>query len=171
MKKIIIIGVPVVLLLLVMALYFYFLPTKVLPVDTSVTELPSAQSTQTNGVTTTPVVLKGNDGNDIRVKDFIAGAREDPYNEGHFYLQPINGDTTYQIEYISATQFFNISLLVEPIGHTRLEAETYLKNILGISDSELCSIAYSVAVPNSVNTTYSGTNVGFSFCPNAIKLP
>ena len=141
-----------------------------MPVVTPGSGLPSANGTQPSGATITPVVIKGADGREIHVKDFRASAKQDPYNEGNFYLQPTDGNTSYQIEYISATQFFNISLLEEPIGLARLRAEVYLKNTLGVSDSDLCALAYSVTVPNAVNTTYSGTNLGFSTCADAVKL-
>jgi hypothetical protein len=35
----------------------------------------------------------------------------------------------------------------------------------------MCGLNYTVSVPYSVNAIYSGSNLGFSFCPDAVVLP
>jgi len=77
----------------------------------------------------------------------------------------------YSIRYIAATDYFNIVLLEEPIGESRQRMQSYLMTLLGLTKDQMCSLNYAVYVPNDVNTTYSGMNLGFSFCPGAVPLP
>jgi len=101
----------------------------------------------------------------------------DTDNPGYYYVgyHPSGADATndppYLIEYIDQTKYFNITILHEPIGETRVAAETYLTNTLGLTQEQMCSLNYTVYVPNSVSSSYSGTNLGFSFCPSAVPLP
>lgn len=106
---------------------------------------------------------------------------EDPINPGYYYLgyymnqgvpDPTATDNPpYIIEYISATQYFNIALLQEPIGPVREEAQQYLMSHLGVSQGQMCQLDYMVSVPVRVNPQYAGINLGFSFCPGATTLP
>lgn len=101
----------------------------------------------------------------------------DPYNAGYYYVgyqpstQPENDDIPYSIRYIAETHYFNIVLLQEPIGENRRNAETYLMTLLGLTREQMCSLEYAVYVPDYVNGTFSSVNLGFSFCPGAVKLP
>jgi hypothetical protein len=116
-------------------------------------------------------------------KDFLKDPAtvKDPINPGYYYLgyhvnegvpDPTATNTPpYIIEYISATQYFNIALLQEPIGTVRKEAEQFLMADLGISQKQMCQLNYMVSVPDNVNSQYSGINLGFSFCPGATELP
>lgn len=116
-------------------------------------------------------------GNFIKNPDTI----EDPSNQGYYYLgYHLSGVATgtaaamnppYVIEYISATQYFNIALLEEPIGSARGEMEQYLMARLGITQDQACRLNYMVSVPDRVNSAFSGRNLGFSFCPGATVLP
>ena len=76
----------------------------------------------------------------------------------------------YVILYSENSQFFNITLLSEPLSYARSEAETYLKSVLKIPDSEMCKLQYSLAVPDAVNQKYSGIDLKFSFCPGSTAL-
>lgn len=146
----------------------------IIPSGQSVTIAPSVQ------VATTSVV---NTGLEVTPKvDFINDPTtyKDPINLGYYYLNyqanysastTVSGNRSYMIEYISATQYFNIELLQEPIGPIRVEAEQYLMSRLGISQSEMCKLNYSIGTTNRVNSRYAGLNLGFSFCPGAVALP
>lgn len=105
---------------------------------------------------------------------------KDPVNPGYYYLDyQANSDASttvpnsrpYMIEYISATQFFNIELLQEPIGSVRQAAEQYLMSRLSLSESQMCQLNYSIGTTNHTNSQYAGKNLGFSFCPGAVTLP
>ena len=101
-------------------------------------------------------------------------------NPGYYYLgyhyangtsdPTASNDPPYLIEYISTTQYFNISLLHEPLGQIRQQAEQYLMAHTGLTQNQMCQIKYMVSVPSSVNQVYAGTNLGFSFCPGAVQL-
>ncbi len=99
---------------------------------------------------------------------------EDASNRGLYHLNvppSANPSAPYDITYESATQYFNISLLAEPIGQTRVEMEHDLMTKLGVSENAMCLLNYMVSVPYWVNAFYTGKNLGFSFCPGAVVLP
>lgn len=124
-----------------------------------------------------------NGGSSISTRDFLSDTQtiSDPNNPGYYYLGyhqstgPEDASATdappYVIGYIVQTHYFNVGLYAEPIGQVRIEAEQYLLNMLGITEEEACTLKYMVSVPNNVNSYYSGQNLGFSFCPGAVKLP
>ncbi|MEK7201033.1 MAG: hypothetical protein AAB737_00125 [Patescibacteria group bacterium] len=79
---------------------------------------------------------------------------------------------TFSIQYSESDSQFLIILIAEPIGAARLEAQTYLRNLLALSDSELCSLNTIISVTPDVSEVYSQyENLGLSFCPGAVKLP
>ncbi|MHB1163146.1 MAG: hypothetical protein ACYCZZ_01270 [Minisyncoccota bacterium] len=146
------------------------------------TAFPIASSTpQTNTITVSTQTPQG--GVPIQTTDFLADPTtlKDPVNTGYYYLgyhvsegtpDPTATDNPpYIITYISATHYFNIALLQEPIGAVRAEAEQYLMNRLGIPQSQMCQLDYMVSVPDRVNSQFSGISLGFSFCPGATVLP
>lgn len=78
----------------------------------------------------------------------------------------------FSIQYSESDSQFLIILITEPIGAARLEAQTYLRTTLGLSDNELCSLNTIVSVTPDVSEVYSQyENLGLSFCPGAVKLP
>ncbi len=108
----------------------------------------------------------------------------DPANPGRYLLAGSTGyclangtcpsaasTTDFSISYTTSDSFFNVVLLKEPLGPVREEAQTFLVKTLGIPQTQLCSINYYVGTPYYVNQFYSGTNLGFSFCPGATELP
>lgn len=122
-------------------------------------------------------------GGSIQTANFIADPEtvQDPSNAGYYYLgyhtyagtQDVTATVAppYVITYLSATQYFNIALLQEPIGPVREEMQQYLMGHLDISQDQMCKLKYMVSVPDRVNSQYSGMNLGFSFCPGAVVLP
>lgn len=106
---------------------------------------------------------------------------KDSSNTGYYYLgyhtsQGVDDTTAtdnppYLITYISATKYFNITILQEPIGPVREEAQQYLLAHLGIGEQQMCQLNYMVSVPDRVNSQFSGIHLGFSFCPGATLLP
>ena len=148
--------------------------------------LPVANPVSTNTASTTATattILLAAPGGTIEAKNFIAdpATAKDPINAGYYYLgyhvnegfpdATATDDPPYIIEYINATQYFNIALLHEPIGQVRSEMEQYLIEHLEITQNEMCRLNYTVSVPDRVNSQFSGVNLGFSFCPGATVLP
>jgi hypothetical protein len=82
-----------------------------------------------------------------------------------------SGQQEYQILYHAPDRTFTLSLMSEPIGRIRLDAEDELLALLGITETEACALRVNVTVPISVNERYSGKNLGMSFCRGATKLP
>lgn len=122
------------------------------------------------------IIVGTEGGGSVQVNDFKndSATVSDTNNPGHYYLagglDPTGSDVSYSIFYVESDQSFNITLLKEPIGETRIQAETELMQKLGISQSDMCRLRYWVGVPNFVNAIYSGKNLGFSFCPGATPL-
>ena len=95
----------------------------------------------------------------------------DPQNPGLYFIgNTFTPDASYVIVYDSAAEFFNITLLKQPLTGSRIDAETYLEAILGVSRNSMCSLHYSVTVPYYVDETYTGKALGFSFCPGAVVI-
>lgn len=119
------------------------------------------------------LVLQG--GKTITVSNFTKdpGTKADPQNTG-FYLVGQGSSTTrdpsFDITYIAATDFFNISLMQAPLKDARVRAEQYLRATLGLDTDELCQLRYSVATPAFVDEAYAGTDLRFSFCEDAVPL-
>ncbi|HVY67601.1 MAG TPA: hypothetical protein VHA30_01745 [Patescibacteria group bacterium] len=78
---------------------------------------------------------------------------------------------SYEVVNLKIDNSFLITLLAEPLNQSRQAAETALLNQLKISQADACKLNVSVTVPQSIDTTYSGQELGLSFCPNAMQLP
>jgi len=107
---------------------------------------------------------------------------KDPQNSGYYYLgyhatregfpDPAATDhPPYLISYIASTQYFNVTILQEPLKAVREQAEAYLKQKTGLSNDEMCGLHYGVYVINDANSAYAGRNLGFSFCQGAVQFP
>ncbi len=124
--------------------------------------------------------IKTTDDGMLQVKNFSQDTDTvaDPNNKGTYYLGnhfPFDGSVStqspeYVITYIPATQYFNISLFSEPIGTSRVHAEEYLLQHLGVSKEQLCRLNYMVSVPYFVNQFYTSKDLRFSFCPEGVPL-
>lgn len=79
---------------------------------------------------------------------------------------------TFSVQYSESDSEFLISLINEPIGEARRDAEKYLRNTLMLTDAQLCELVTAVTVTPDVNESYSTyANLGLSFCPGSVKLP
>lgn len=147
-----------------------------LPAAGTITPVPT---TSTPGIITSVPVAGGGT---IQVNNIIndPATVKDPVNPGYYYLgyhtyegvpdSTATDNPPYVILYIEATHYFNITLLKEPIGTVREEAEQYLMTHLGISQDQMCQLNYTIGVPNFVNSQFA-EELGFSFCPGATLLP
>jgi len=115
--------------------------------------------------------LAASDGGTVSSRDFLSDADVSSPASGYYYLGFHAGTDPYQIIFQSSSRIFTIELLKEPIGATRSQAEQYLAAKLGLSQSDLCRLDYTLSVPQTVNSTYASRNLLFSFCPGAVSLP
>ena len=147
-------------------------PGHIYPIQGSVS---TSSPTQPQSVT-----LSASDGSLMTVKNFLQNSdtAQDPINPGLYYLgyrsfdlpnSPGNLKAPYYIIY-DKSQTFTIALNQEPISQNRLLMEQDLEARLGISQQSICKLRYIVSVPLHVNQYYYGYNLGFSFCPGAVKL-
>lgn len=163
------------------------------PTGTSGVGLPVATSTSvgnsggtdtgaTSGEVTSKTLARSDSGS-ITTLNFIADptTTHDPINKNYYYLgyhvyegvpdPTVTENPPYVIEFLNTTDFFNITLLTEPLGEVRSSMEQFLLARLGISQAEACALKYRVGVPSYVNEQYAGINLGFSFCRGATELP
>lgn len=77
----------------------------------------------------------------------------------------------YQISNFKTDSSFLITLLSKPLSQARVDAQNTLLKDLNITQAQACTINISVKVPNDVDSTFSGHDLGLSFCPNSITLP
>ena len=140
------------------------------PVSTSVQERPSRNFSDP----TRTLVVLDSEGEEISVRNFIASSTpeqiEGEVGERVFVLLGGNEDD-YVVTYTEFDQSFSITLLAEPIGEHRKEAEMKLQEFLGIDAVEICFLRIGVFMPWWVNDEFSGYNVGISGCANATVLP
>lgn len=149
--------------------------------DENTTFLPNAPRQDTGQASSTPyaprtVPIPLANGGTVMVKDFSVTAIPDKNNKGISYLAGedaggVIAGTPYVIEFISSDYSFTIGLLQVPLGGTRKQAESDLMKQLGISAQEMCMLHYVVLVPFDISEQYAGRNLGFSFCPGAVRLP
>ncbi|MEK7549956.1 MAG: hypothetical protein AAB519_03175 [Patescibacteria group bacterium] len=78
--------------------------------------------------------------------------------------------TDYSTEYSKDSHSFFISLYKFPLEETRLRAEKYLLQKLGITEKEACALDVTVKVNMSISATLAGQDLGLSFCPGSVDL-
>lgn len=139
------------------------------------TPKPTTNVTPTQTPTARTATITGADGQPVVVNDFkeFEITREDPNNPGQYYLAGGEDNDTlpFTVLYVDANQSFTIALYEEPLSVVREQAEQVLMKLLGIPESEMCRLPYTVLVPIWVSEIYSGRNLGFSFCDGATVLP
>lgn len=133
------------------------------------------QATSSKASTHT-LLVKGEGGQTIAVKDFTKTAAQDKNNVDVKYLagKDENGyieNVPYVILYSGDDESFTVSLRSQPLGVTRARGEDDLLAQLGITEGEACSLRYVVLVPFEIDKNYAGRNLGFSFCEGAVSLP
>ncbi|MBP6859982.1 MAG: hypothetical protein KBC38_00245 [Candidatus Pacebacteria bacterium] len=148
-------------------------------------EAPPMVTPDPFGSTNDGVIITAVGGEDIRARDFVndGETEPDPGNPGTYFLagyfgycdgdeecEPI-ATSDFNIKYDSKIDAFTIGLATEPIGEVRKRAEAFLMKKLGIGENDMCALNYYVGTSYWVNETYSGGNLGWSFCPGSIALP
>ena len=115
--------------------------------------------------------LRLNDGTVVSVPDFTRTNQPPTSNAESGYQVAGTNTEDYQILYYPKNSGILVSLFSEPLGPVRLVAENALRAALGLSDSQLCKLTVDVRTTADVSDTYSGRNLGLSFCPGATILP
>ncbi len=185
MNKNILIGVCVLVIVVLAASIFLTIskqaPAERIP-EPVVETYPSIPARTGTSTLSSDQLLIASQNGSMQVKNFLQESTvvPDTVNKGYYYLGnhfPVGDEATtsivapaYVVTYIETTQYFNIGLFAEPLRESRLEAETYLMNELGISKEQMCLLKYMVSVPGFVNQKYAGESLGFSFCPGAVAL-
>jgi hypothetical protein len=178
MKKVVfgVIALALLALVVVVVNRFFLNKEEVVPTPTDVfgniiapSGTPASSGTKT--ITTAS-------GTSVTVPDFTKGRTPLESDSDTYYdlvhEGPLFGDEgdTFGVQYQEGNSFFLVSLLTEPLGSARTEAETFLMKKLNLSQGQLCQLNYTVVVTSDVNSIYSEKgNLGFSFCPGAVKLP
>lgn len=174
--RIIIVGI-VLIILLLGGIAFTLLRDTETPQGPSGTSFPSSgeRPAQGSNVDGAEITLRLQNGTTIEVSNFTkdADTKADPQNPGFYLVGQGTGatrDASFAITYIADTDFFNVSLMQTPIKDARRRAEVYLMSTLGLKEDEMCALRYSVAAPAFVDEAYSGTDLRFSFCADAVPL-
>jgi hypothetical protein len=151
----------------------------------SVVTFPVSNTPLPNPSSSSKITVTAQDGSAVPVTDFIHNGQtiSDPENKGNYLLAGSLGyclpnmkctaapSTDFNILYDDNAKSFTIGLLKEPLSKSRTEAEQFLQNQLGITQQQMCNLNYYLGTTYQVNETYDSSNLGFSFCPGAVKLP
>ena len=122
------------------------------------------------------LALALDDGTSVAVPDFTKENQPEWAGESAGYLVAGSETGDYLITYIMPDRFgsqaqFLVSLLTEPLGEARTEAERALAARLLLSEQELCALDVQVWTRTDVNDAYAGKDLGLSFCPGSTQLP
>lgn len=177
-KIIVIAGIIIVIALIAFVVWgFMSAPSQTPVTNPAGVNLPSAGNVTPLPSGTPSISVAAIQQGSIPVKDFKNNPNtvKDPYNAGYYDIaggsNPGLSHAPFHIFYDDTHQYFGITLLSEPIGQYRKQAEQLLLQELGISQAQMCQLNYSVGVGPDVNEAYTGINLGFSFCPGATVLP
>lgn len=151
--------------------YFFWPDTEVSDVaqDTSFADFPvTGETDRVEGGESTPQI-KTKNGGEISADSLVNYTDTQQLSE---YFYRINSpDDTYGIYYNQETENGMVLLFSENLSLTRLLAERKLKEVTGLSDQAICDLDIRVLTNEMVNRSYSGFDLGFSFCPGSESLP
>ncbi len=163
--------------------YTFFSPNSLAPSNTNTQGgNPFGNPAGTASTTGTPVVdgfgnpgstltIMSRDRKSFQVPDFTKQNQPPTANAQDGYNIAGSGASAFHILYFPLDSSILVSLYAEPLGDTRLAAESALRTALGLSNSQLCSLLVSVRTSSDVNPYYAGKELGLSFCPGATVLP
>lgn len=129
-----------------------------------------------SGTGTGTVTISTESGESVQVPDFKKGREPLTTPNGNYYnLYGPEYSTegfTFSVQYGEMDSQFLVMLISEPIGSARTDAEAYLRNLLSLSDQELCELNIDISVTPDVNEAYSQySDLGLSFCRGSVTLP
>ena len=138
---------------------------------------PFGNTVLPGGVSTVvQIPIRTSSGAVVSVPNFLQGHEAMELPNGKYYSiygpEYSSEGFTFAITYAEPASEFLVTLLSEPIGVARSEAERYLKGMLTLTEEELCGLNIAVTVTPNINEAYSQyENLGLSFCSRAVKLP
>ncbi len=147
------------------------------------TGLFPSNTSNSNTTSNKLLAIKTRSGNTFTVKDFTEGTAGQQVSETpgdiQFDLTPypeyVPGQPypshAFDIVFNKLNSEFIVTINSEPLSSSRKQAGLYLKNLLEISDSQLCELNSVVTVGNELSEQFSATNLGFNNCVNAVQLP
>lgn len=101
------------------------------------------------------------DGTSIQVRDFQPDVQTTTESS-----QVITDTEQFDLVYFPAEQAFLISLESKPLAAARTAGQQSLLQHLNIIESEACKLNIEVKVPDDIDNSLSGRNLGLSFCEN-----
>ena len=139
------------------------------PFGTPAGTVPGVTTGSSNAGAT--LTLTARDGSRVVVPDFTASSQPPSASAENGYQIAGSAASTFHILYFPRDSGILVSLYAEPLGQTRLAAESALKTALQLSDKQLCSLIVSVRTSSDVSPYYAGKELGLSFCLGATTLP
>lgn len=134
----------------------------------------SGDGNATGGGGEANIGIQKDDGTLVYIPDPTRMPQPEGYTPEQGYELGGSDSGSYQILFFTSgsENRILISLLAEPLGETRKNAEVELRSSLKLSDADICALSnLEVWTLPSVNETYSGQDLGLSFCPGSILLP
>lgn len=182
-RVIAIVGVVAILLVAAGGLYFFFgrntgssgqtdnggaFPSNYYqPVSANNSGQPASSTTSGGPADTVPVKTLG--GGELRVNPFLPSEAAAYPMLTYSLLPEERAGAAYDLLYYPDGSF-GVVLLAEPLGQSRLDAQSDLLQRLGISQDQACQLIYRVTVAPWVNAVYAGQNLGFTFCISSVRL-
>jgi len=180
-KKTIIITVAIALTVLSIGLLLFvavsFLSPKTPGLQTQTNNpfqlLGGANDTNPNSKT---IQIMDKNGEAVVIPDIVSAHEPTDLPNGKFYSlygpEYSTEGFTFSVQYSASDSQFLVSLIREPIGAARHDGENYLRNLLGLTNAQLCNLNVEVSVTPDVSEVYSQyQNLGLSFCTDAVPLP
>jgi len=127
------------------------------------TNLPVEQQSQNQLVTGQQVITTWSD-KEISAQTFLQNPDTTTVSPNEFYSNS-SDPSRYEIYYDEPSGNITVLLTAVPLSFSRQLAETQLKQVLDLSEVELCRLEVRVVVNSIVSEQYARTgNLGLSFC-------
>lgn len=160
-------------LLLLIVVAFVVMQNGQQPDNEHVTQFPETNDGTVEVVDVTDkFTVLGKDGTQVEVRDFLKDTSVVKWGDSYVIAEDVDvkRDLYYQIFYFPMDRSISVALLQEPLSLSRNLAERALHERLMLSQDVLCKLDINVSTPSFVSDTFSGRDLGLSFCPGAIQL-
>lgn len=119
------------------------------------------------------ILLESKSSEPIDARMFIRQPTAELLGDGFYRIN--NEADNFGFYYDQKSRSGMVLLFEKPLRVTRLRAEEFVRDILegslSMTEQEICDLNIKVLTNEMVDIAYSGFNLGFSFCPNAVELP
>jgi hypothetical protein len=119
------------------------------------------------------VVLSTKAGRSVQIRNFMEDADTYELSDDGIYVIGEKDESigdNYKIYYHDFDGSIIVSLRSIPLATVRVLAEVELKKTTGLIESQLCDMNIVVNTPRDVSESYSGRDLGLSFCPGSVSL-